>query len=114
MIKQFYYWQVGDGNNISIWKDNWIPSMEGPPKSNFVSTAISKVSDLMDSSTKTWKLDILEALFDNATVRSIQEIRIPMSVRDIIRWKPSSDGFFYVKSAYRAILDKPVNSNMID
>ncbi|XP_026452057.1 uncharacterized protein LOC113352456 [Papaver somniferum] len=105
IIKQFYCWQVGGGSNISIWKDNWIHSMEGPPRSNFVSNAISKVSDLIDSSTKTWKLDILEVMFDDATIRSIQEIRIPMSGKDIIRWKPASDGMFTDESQQHLFVD---------
>ncbi|XP_026399224.1 uncharacterized protein LOC113295084 [Papaver somniferum] len=39
----------GDGSNISIYKDNWISSILGPPKSNFMSANISKVSDLIDA-----------------------------------------------------------------
>ncbi|XP_026449582.1 uncharacterized protein LOC113349767 [Papaver somniferum] len=67
-----------------------------------------------------WQIgdDILEALFDNETVKAIQEIRIPIYGRDTIRWKPTANGDFSVKTAYRDILDstqpRPPNNNEIE
>ncbi|XP_026419502.1 uncharacterized protein LOC113315441 [Papaver somniferum] len=77
LLKHKYF--NGDENNIYIYKDNWILYMSGPPKSNFMSTNINKVSHLIDDITRTWKTDILEALFDRDTIKDIQYIRIPIS-----------------------------------
>lgn len=38
-------------------------------------------------------------------VSKITDIRIPMHGSDEIRWQPSSNGEFSVKSAYKAILN---------
>ncbi|XP_026452225.1 uncharacterized protein LOC113352641 [Papaver somniferum] len=63
------------------------------------------VSRLIDSDNKTWNVDMLHSLFDEDTVNNITTIRIPMHGSNQIRWQPSSNGEFSVKSAYKAILN---------
>lgn len=52
-------WRVGNGRDIDIWKDPWVPSIEGfklvpisqdPP-------LIHKVSQLIDTTSREWMLD---------------------------------------------------------
>lgn len=46
------YWQVGDGNDISIFSDNWLPGLElgRPTYSVSNSQEFTRVSDLIEPS----------------------------------------------------------------
>ncbi|XP_026410582.1 uncharacterized protein LOC113305796 [Papaver somniferum] len=94
IIKKNYVWEIGNGKSIHIWKDNWIPNMHRPPS-----------TQLIDHDMKCWKLETINALFDRNTVSEILKIRIPFNGEDKLRWEPTSNGSFTVKSAYKVILN---------
>lgn len=104
-IRKHACWEVGDGNHIHIWKIRWIPSIPTTVDSRVSSTNMKYVSQLIDYDTKTWKIDVLHAIFDDDTVNKITDIRIPMQGSDHIRWQPSSNDEFSVKTSYKAILN---------
>ncbi|XP_026420576.1 uncharacterized protein LOC113316631 [Papaver somniferum] len=106
IVKKHYVWKIGDDESISIWKDSWIPKRNSPPPTDFYSTNTNKVSQLIDKENNQWNLEILNSLFDQDLVKEISSIRIPLTGKDRLRWEPSHNGIFTVKTAYRVILDE--------
>lgn len=103
-------WEIGDGTDIQIWKNNWIPSTNGPPPSNFQSSGMCLVSQLIDHETNLWNLDTLRALFDEVVVKEIIRIRIPLTGKDRIRWKPANNGFSLLLNDN--LVYKPTKNNL--
>lgn len=91
--------------------------MHSPPPSTLYSANMVYVSQLIDQDLKQWNMNTLFTLFDRDTVEKIEKNRIPFNGKDKLRWEPSNNGQFTVKSAYRVILQeqlttKPSNNNM--
>ncbi|XP_026396120.1 uncharacterized protein LOC113290751 [Papaver somniferum] len=101
--EKHYILEVGDGSTIKIWRDNWIPGIQGPPRAPIIAMNPSHVNQLIDSNIKTWRLDMLNAIFDHDIVSAITEITI--YGKDKLRWKPTDNGQFSVKTAYKVILN---------
>lgn len=77
-------------------------------------TSITLVSELIDSNTHKWNIDLLTSLFDNSTVQEITNIRLYTTnegglKRDKLRWTLTKNGEYSVKSLY-AKLSNPSNS----
>ena len=98
---------MGDGIQIKVWKDKWIPS----PRTYKVITPerlsekIQWVSDL-DEDSKEWKRDLVSQCFLPQDTDAI--LSIPLSVigaRDKVKWFENKNGSFTVKSAYRLAQD---------
>ncbi|XP_026451251.1 uncharacterized protein LOC113351494 [Papaver somniferum] len=105
-VRKYSCWEIANGEKINIWKDRWVPTLEGLVDSIFSSSNMCTVNQLIDTETLTWKVHILEALFNHETVREILKIRIRCSGTDPLRWLPDHNGLFTVKSAYKVILNE--------
>ncbi|XP_026399730.1 uncharacterized protein LOC113295613 [Papaver somniferum] len=93
VIKNYYCWEISNGKSINIWKDVWVPSLGVKVNSRFSSLGMVKVEQLIDSYTKSWNMNIVNALFSPDIVQEIAKIRIPMIGKDQIRWTRSrNDG----------------------
>ena len=83
IIKNGTHWRVGNGENILIYNDNWLPDLQFL---RIQSTASffgvdAKVSILIDKDQKCW-LD--EAIDNNFLVHEARQIKaIPLSIRDV-------------------------------
>lgn len=102
MIREGIEWRVGNGENINIWKDLWLPgTSDGYVLSNVhPQLEDGKVADLflMEGSCNN---QVLNQFFSSAEAKIIESI--PLSWRDIedrliCRW--NRDGTFNVKSIY--------------
>lgn len=66
---------VGDGSTISVWEDKWIPgTITMTPAPRRTSTNIERVSDLIDTRSWSWKIDLIRDTFtaqDAATILNI-------------------------------------------
>jgi hypothetical protein len=94
--------RVGDGEDIDVCKDNWIPraGLKRPlgPKPN---TEVAKVADLLLPDGRGWNLAKLNECFYDADVADI--VKIPVGhagSRDFSAWNYTKNGLFTVKSAY--------------
>ena len=79
VIRQGTRWRVGNGKQIHIWEDRWLPT---PSTYKVISPQIQNfefpmVSSLIDPNTRWWKAEVLHATFLPFEVDTI--LRIPLS-----------------------------------
>jgi hypothetical protein len=103
VIEKGTRWRVGDGADIHIWKDRWLPS----PTTFKVITPVSgmlrdaKVSELITQDPLCWNLPLIDSLFMERDTALIENL--PLSFRkpqDSLIWNGSTKGLFSVKNAY--------------
>ncbi|XP_061993726.1 uncharacterized protein LOC133711637 [Rosa rugosa] len=95
--------QVGDGANISLWNDPWVPDQFSfrPFSPVMEGTEHWRVADVIDDDNKVWLTDVLEELFTSGEVGKIASI--PLSIRganDRWVWHFDSNGVYKVRSGY--------------
>jgi ribonuclease HI len=108
ILKKGCYWTIGNGENVNIWEDNWLPQQNGfktwtkPPDD----TSIAKVKDLINLNTGSWKTNTIDQLFLPFEARQIQSIPlVDLQASDELTWAYTKDGSYSVKSGYQAISD---------
>ena len=71
-FKQGYIWRVGDGTQINIWEDNWIPGSHNvkilTPRGNNIITTVDELINPIDS---TWDVELVKSIFWNVDVNRI-------------------------------------------
>ncbi|MBA0700799.1 hypothetical protein Goari_021945, partial [Gossypium aridum] len=73
--------RVGKGNNISIWTDRWISGIEPSIWQNSHQNGeLEKVSDLIDGTNKTWKVEVVTHTFQRDIVKKI--LQMPLAATD--------------------------------
>ncbi|OVA15750.1 Reverse transcriptase zinc-binding domain [Macleaya cordata] len=107
-MRKHICWMVGDGTDIRLWDDPWIPTLPNfkpsPPSTQPV--YLFWVCDLFIPGTKTWNFSLLQTLFNDFEVQAILHIKIPASShRDRLLWLPTKNGCFSTKSFYKTIQD---------
>jgi hypothetical protein len=105
-IEKGIIWRVGNGKNIRIWRDNWIPrDFYLRPIKRRRPSRLKWVADLIDEERMEWKIDILQQIFAPADVEVILKIKFSYRTEDIIAWHFERSGIFSVKSAYKLALN---------
>lgn len=104
LVKDGVRWRVGNGANIHIWEDRWLPSpsMYKITSPRMFLHADTWVQDLINATTTEWKATIIEALFLPHEVDVIKSM--PISSRlppDKLIWTETRNGLFMVRSAYK-------------
>ncbi|KAL4602466.1 hypothetical protein ACB092_10G054400 [Castanea dentata] len=69
-------WRVGDGKQIKIWRDNWLPTRNQPKitSSMIFGQQNSSVEVLINQSTRRWREEVLDHCFDKAEAEAIKSI----------------------------------------
>jgi ribonuclease HI len=103
-FKKGHIWRVGQGNNINIWEDEWIPGSYSrkvlTPKGQNVYT---RVHELIDPVTNSWDEELIRQTFWQVDVRRILAIPLPAhDMEDFVGWSLTKTGTFSVRSAYHA------------
>jgi hypothetical protein len=98
---------VGEGDQINIWEDPWIPTSRTrkvfTPKGNIV---IDKVADLINPLTGLWDEELIREVFWSVDANRILEIPIaPNGMQDFVAWHLNKIGLFTIRSAYPAEWD---------
>lgn len=89
-------WRVNNGQNIQIWRDNWIPrsnslNISRPAKS----TRIRRVSDLIHKNPWRWNEALIKQIFFQHETEEILSIRIAENEDDhILTWHFEKSGLF--------------------
>ena len=107
LVREGVRWRVGNGSNIHIWGDKWLPS----PTTYKVASPRqflhhdTRVSELIDQTLASWKVNILDALFVPYEANVIKGILISSRLlADKLIWAKTPNGNFNVKSAYRVAM----------
>ncbi|KAG7599040.1 Reverse transcriptase domain [Arabidopsis suecica] len=96
---------IGSGMLTKVWEDPWIPTIPARAAKSLldVRDPLLYVNDLIDQSTKLWKLDRLQALIDPADIPLILGIRPSRTyLSDGYSWSHTKSGNYSVKSGYWA------------
>jgi hypothetical protein len=101
-FKRGHIWRVGDGRNINIWSDHWIPSSASRKVETRRGQCILRtVDELINPHTGTWDEELINSIFSPFDVEQI--LRIPLSQNlenDFIAWHKTKNYIFSVRSAY--------------
>ncbi|KAH1047985.1 hypothetical protein J1N35_038769 [Gossypium stocksii] len=99
-------WRVGNGHNIRIEEDVWIPNVEQIQINQLVrGQNITRVADLIDSMNRTWKYEIIESTFTEEVAQKILQIPLAHSPHeDFLAWRGESTGEYTVRSGYKLLL----------
>lgn len=108
IVKQGVCWRVGNGKDIQLWGDKWLPrgsSYEVISPRLFLHQD-TRVSELIHTERKSWKEEVIRQLFLPVDDESI--LGIPLSIRllgDRIIWAETNNGCFTICSAYKVAMN---------
>lgn len=108
LLQQGLWWRGGDGRQIKILGDRWLPSptsfsVQSPQR---VLPGNAKLAELIDPELKNWNTALLNAVFSEVEANVIAGIPLsPILPRDCLIWKGTSNGLFTVRSAYHLAKD---------
>jgi hypothetical protein len=101
-FKRGHIWRVGDGRNINIWSDHWIPtSASRKVTTNRGQCILRTVDELIDPHSGSWDEELIRSIFTPFDVEQI--LRIPLSQNmetDFIAWNKTKNYTFSVRTAY--------------
>jgi hypothetical protein len=107
LLKKGLIYRVGNGNDIRVWRDNWIPRQTClkvlSPRRN---CRIRRVSELLDDQMR-WKEDLVRNTFQQIDADIILKIKPSRrQANDVLAWQPEKSGSFSVRSAYKLALNE--------
>lgn len=86
-FKQGYIWRVGDGSQIHIWKDQWIPGSHNLKiQTDRGNNLVSTVDELINPITSSWDVDLVKAIFWPTDAYRILQIPITFGRKDMVAW----------------------------
>ncbi|KAA3461389.1 reverse transcriptase [Gossypium australe] len=102
LLEEGIGWRIGNGNAVNIWNDAWLPGLgNGRVQGQNIDIRYSKVLDLIDKETTTWKQDTIQALFGEEQLESILLIPLARSEpKDVLIWRGDNTWVYIVKSGY--------------
>ena len=103
IMKQGIIRRIWTGEDTMIWEHNWIPRDAIPrPIVSLVHDPPTRVHELIEQTTTTWKEDLVRSVFVPIDVEAI--LKIPLCTRrvdDFWAWSREKRGMFTVCSTYR-------------
>jgi hypothetical protein len=102
LLKEGVVWRVGDGTDIRIWSDPWLPR-EGAaqPITPRGRCLLTRVCELIDPLTGQWDEALVCNNFWDMDAKTILAIPIKEEFEDCVAWQYDDKGLFSVKSAYK-------------
>lgn len=94
-------WTVGSGENIYIVGDSWLAS--GVKINDQIPISLSKVSEIMEVSTRSWNIRKIRECFPSSIAIQILQTPIAWIGEDRLWWPHSKTGDLSVKSCYFVI-----------
>ena len=105
-LKEGLIWRVGDGTQIDIWSDPWIPDgLTRRPITPRGQTLLRRVSELIDPESGDWDRQLIKSIFWEEDVIRILRIPVKQDIEDLLAWHYDKNGIFSVKSAYHVLDD---------
>jgi len=106
VVKKGGCWRIGDGHNINIWDDNWLPKQNGFKVLSQIPTptTVSNVKDLLDDQHIEWKHEILGTHFHWFEQEQMHQIPfIKETTTDSYMWMYTRDVHYTMKFGYNTI-----------
>ena len=113
IVQQGLRWQIGNGLNVQVWKDKWLPnsSTYKVVSPRLDSSLALRVSNLIDLDNRCWKVDLLQQMFLPVEVEEIRSIPLSNTLPpDKQIWTGTSNGLFTVRSAYKIAMQLSCSS----
>jgi hypothetical protein len=109
VIKNRLVWRVGNGRDINIWGEKWLPIPTTfavqTPRRFMVEQA--RVVELIDPITKSWNLTLIRVVFQEDEAKIISTIPLsPLQPKDQLIWRGTKNGKFTVRGAYCLAVEK--------
>ena len=89
VISKGALWRVGDGKQIKIWSDNWLPTRHNPRISTpmIFGQEHSCVEVLIDPVQRKWKEEVVDHVFERAEAEIIKSIPLSFTSQpDALVW----------------------------
>ena len=113
VINKGALWRVGDGKQIRIWADNWLPSWNATR----ITTPViwgqenSNVEVLINPATTSWRGEVIDHAFNLVEAEVIKSIPLSSSSQaNTLIWPFTPSGQYLVKSGYRFLQENAENS----
>jgi len=107
--------RIGNGNLINIWTQPWLPDSN----KSFISSSPPlglenlHVHSIIDHEKNSWKMDMVEKIFNDVDVQVIQNIPLMNSqANDLLIWNQSASGNFTMRLAYHLMEKMICNSTL--
>ena len=102
LFKEGYLWRIGDGTQVRIWSDLWLPR----PWSRKIVTPrgtclLETVSDLVSPITSLWDEQLVRDTFWPVDAATILQIPLREGADDFIAWQFDPKGVHTVRSSYK-------------
>ncbi|PVH34268.1 hypothetical protein PAHAL_8G182700 [Panicum hallii] len=96
-FKLGYIWRVGDGTQIKIWEDNWIPGSHNMKvQTRRGNNLLSTVDELINPVVASWDVDLVRSIFEHIDANPILQIPITTGREDCVAWHYNRNGLFSV------------------
>ena len=107
VLREGVIWRVGNGQNINIWSDPWLPrsSTRRPITVRGRNDIITRLSELINPVTGWWDEGLINQTFCSEDANLILQVQINELAEDQLAWHYDKKGIFSVKSAYRVTMD---------
>jgi hypothetical protein len=123
LLKEGIIYRVGDGRNIDLWRDNWLPrdyNLKVTPRKT--RSRIRRVSQLLLPENQAWNEELVKKVCYRYDAEWILKQKLPSNpCDDFVAWHYEKSGIFSVKSAYRLAYNLsqgtrwiPGNSHSVD
>lgn len=103
VLKKGAQWCAGNGEDISIWGDAWLPSLEASRINNPMGIDFPEiqVSSLIKPHTRSWKVELLQALFSLEEANLIRSIPFGNAIAgNKVIWPHAQSGVYSGESGY--------------
>jgi hypothetical protein len=101
LLKQGVIWRIGDGTQVRIWDDPWIPKLWCRKVATPRNGLLTKVSELISPITGNWDVQLVKDTFWPGDVDMILNIPLREGAVDFRAWHFDPKGVHAVKQAYK-------------
>jgi ribonuclease HI len=109
LLQEGLQWKVGNGENIRIWGDRWLPNTQTHTIQSLVCVldGEAKVYALFNHAVNWWNVPLVESIFPKDVAALICGMVVsPRSQVDKVIWAGTKNGCFSVKSAYHLEVER--------
>lgn len=112
LMKKGIIWRVGNGRNLKIWSDPWLPRGDSwRPITPRRGCILTDVDELMNPKTGGWDVELVNEIFWEEDANLILALPIHEERDNLLAWHFDEHGLFSVRSAYKICRAKFLRSS---